>query len=166
MGHSYRRTSKDGKPRYAAMYNDARGQRRSAGTYSTRKGADKAWRNAEAKVSEGRLGDPRRGRVSFQTYVEDTWLPNHELEITTRERYTYSIAKPLMPTFGPLRMAEILPEHVRAGHHGCSFAWLPARCPTSTGVPSHSRTCARPSSPTTSERSTAAAGALGRTCGC
>jgi integrase len=114
MGHSYKRTGKDGKPRYTAMYLDARGQRRSAGTFSTRKLADRAWQRAEAKVAEGRLGDPRRGRVSFQTYVESRWLPNHEVEITTRERYTYSIARHLMPFFGPLRMAEILPEHVRS----------------------------------------------------
>jgi integrase len=114
MGHSYKRTCKDGKPRYTAMYLDARGQRRSAGTFRTRKLADKAWQRAEAKVAEGRLGDPRRGRVSFQAYVESTWLPNHQVEITTRERYTYSIARHLMPFFGPLRMAEVLPEHVRA----------------------------------------------------
>ncbi|MBB5136215.1 integrase [Thermocatellispora tengchongensis] len=35
------------------------------------------------------------------------------IEATTREGYTYQIGKHLMPWFGPLRMAEILPSHVR-----------------------------------------------------
>lgn len=113
MGHSYKRIGKDGKPRYAAIYLDARGRRRSAGTCRTRKQADRKWQDAEAKVAEGRLGDPRRGRAVFRDYVEGTWLPNHQLEITTRERYVYMIAKHLMPTFGDVRMADVLPEHVR-----------------------------------------------------
>lgn len=40
MGHSYRRTGVAGKPRYAAIFHDARGIRRSAGTYPTKKEAD------------------------------------------------------------------------------------------------------------------------------
>jgi integrase len=65
-------------------------------------------------VAEGRLGDPSRGRQTFQTYVGKTWLPNHEVEATTRQSYTYCIAKHSMPTFGPMRMIDNLPEHVRA----------------------------------------------------
>lgn len=57
---------------------------------------------------------PEPGRQTFQAYVENTWLPNHEIEATTRQGYTYSIHKHLMPTFGPMRMIDILPEHVRA----------------------------------------------------
>ncbi|HEY3713208.1 MAG TPA: tyrosine-type recombinase/integrase [Jatrophihabitantaceae bacterium] len=113
MGHSYRRIGDGGKPRYTAVYHDARGKRRSAGTYATKKAADRKWQDAESKVAEGRLGDPRRGRVGFKTYVEETWLPNHQLELTTRQRYTYSIDKHLMPEFADFRMIDILPEHVR-----------------------------------------------------
>jgi hypothetical protein len=96
MGYAYMRIGKDGKLRYSAIYHDARGQRRSAGRCSTRKEADKKWQNTEAKIAERRLGDPRRGCVQFKTYVETTRLPNHEMELTTRERYMYSIAKHLM----------------------------------------------------------------------
>jgi integrase len=113
MGNSYRRVGKSGKPRYTAIYLDARGRRRSVGTYRTKKLADRAWQDAEAAIAEGRFGDPRRGRMLFRNYVEKTWFPNHQLEITTRERYSYMIAKHLMPEFGATRMSDVLPEHVR-----------------------------------------------------
>ena len=35
------------------------------------------------------------------------------MEATTREGYTYSIYAHIMGTFGPMRMREILPSHVR-----------------------------------------------------
>lgn len=114
MGYSRRRAGRDGKPRYTAYYWDIKGRERSAGTFSSKKDADKAWQRAEAKLAEGRVGDPARGRMTFRRYVEETWLPNHVVELTTRQSYTYSIYKHLMPEFGPMRMVEILPEHVRA----------------------------------------------------
>lgn len=114
MGQTRKRVGKDGKPRYTAYYDDIRGQRRSAGTYASKKQAEKAWQRAEVKVSEGRTGEPARGRQRFKDYVEDTWLPNHEMEASTRSGYTYTIYKHIMPEFGPMRMVDILPEHVRA----------------------------------------------------
>lgn len=53
--------------------------------------ADKAWQCSEAMIGLGRVGDPARGRQTFQRYVEETWRPNHEVEMTTRERYTCSL---------------------------------------------------------------------------
>jgi hypothetical protein len=35
------------------------------------------------------------------------------MEITTREGYEYSIRKHILPWFGPIRMVDILPDHVR-----------------------------------------------------
>jgi integrase len=113
VGFSRKRAGRDGKPRYTAYYRDLKGRERSAGTFSNLKDADKAWQRAEAKLAEGRIGDPARGRMTFQRYVEETWLPNHEMEPTTRQSYTYSIHKHILPEFGPMRMVEILPEHVR-----------------------------------------------------
>lgn len=114
MGYSRKRADRDGKPRYTAYYWDVKGRERSAGTFANKKDADKAWQAAETRLAEGRVGDLRRGRMTFQRYVEDTWLPNHVIELTTRQGYTYSIYKHVMPEFGPMRMAEIMPEHVRA----------------------------------------------------
>ncbi|GAB2513972.1 tyrosine-type recombinase/integrase [Nocardiopsis aegyptia] len=114
MGFSRKRVGRAGRPRYTAYFKDIKGKERSAGTFANKRDADRAWQRAGARLAEGRVGDPARGRKSFQRYVEETWLPNHEVEATTRQSYTYSIRKHIMPEFGPMRMVEILPEHVRA----------------------------------------------------
>ena len=113
MGYSRARTGRDGKPRYTAYYWDIRGRERSAGTFSSRKDADKAWQREEAKVAEGRSGDPRRGRQTFERYVCEEWLPSHVMELRTRESYVYYLDRRILPEFGPMRMVEILPAHVR-----------------------------------------------------
>jgi integrase len=95
------------------VYRDLRGRQRSAGTYPSRRLADKAWQRAEVKLELGRTGDPGLGRQTFRQYVEETWLPNHEMEATTRQGYTYVLYKHLMPEFGTMRMMDILPMHVR-----------------------------------------------------
>jgi hypothetical protein len=114
VGFSRKRIGADGRPRYAALYKDARGQQRSAGSFRSRREADRAWQAVEATIAAGRPGDVRAGRMSFRRYVEDTWFPNHVLEPSTRESYSYCIKRHLMPTFGPMRMSGILPMHVRA----------------------------------------------------
>jgi integrase len=113
MGYSRVRKGKDGRARYTAYYWDIRGQERSAGTYSSRREADKAWQRAESKVAEGRAGDPRRGHQTFERYVREEWLPNHVMELRTRESYTYYLERVILPEFGPMKMVEILPSHVR-----------------------------------------------------
>ncbi|MGP7998937.1 MAG: tyrosine-type recombinase/integrase [Streptosporangiaceae bacterium] len=113
MGWSRKRSDQKGKDHYTAYYRDARGKTCTAGTFTNKKDADSAWKTAEVRQAEGRLGDPRRGRQTFQRYVEGEWLPNHVIEVTTREGYTYSIGKHIMPWFGPLRMNQILPSDVR-----------------------------------------------------
>lgn len=114
MGYSFKREDSKGRVRWTACYSDLQGKVRSAGTSSSKRLADRAWQRKEAQVSEGRAGDPARGRMTFQRYVEDTWLPNHVMEPTTREGYTYSLYKHIMPDFGEMRMIDVLPEHVRA----------------------------------------------------
>jgi hypothetical protein len=113
VGYSKKRIDRHGKPRYTACYLDARGSLRSAGTFTNKKEADKAWQTAQTRVGEGRLNDPRRGRQTFRRYVTEEWLPHHVIEITTREAYTYQLSKHIVPWFGPMRMNEIMPSHVR-----------------------------------------------------
>jgi site-specific recombinase XerD len=113
MGHSYRREGVNGKPRYAAIYHDARGVRRSAGTFATKREADRAWASAEADALLGHGRDPRRGKITFNAYVTGSWLPNHQLEHTTRQRYSYQIGKYLLTEFGAMKMSDIAPLHVR-----------------------------------------------------
>lgn len=113
MGFVRPRVGKDGVVRFQARYIDVKGSRRSAGTFSTEKAAIRAWQRAEDKIAEGRLGDPRRGRQKFQIYVLDEWLPHHQIEARTRETYTYYLDRRILPAFGGMRMAEILPGDVR-----------------------------------------------------
>jgi integrase len=113
VGFTRERAGKDGTVRYIAVYRDFKGRQRSAGTYSSERQADKAWQRAEIRMELGRTGDPGLGRQTFRKYVEETWLPNHEMEVTTRQGYTYVLYKHLMPEFGTMRMMDILPMHVR-----------------------------------------------------
>jgi integrase len=113
MGFSRKRPGRDGKPRYTAYYLDIRGQERSAGTFSNRKDANDAWKKAEVAVSAGKQGDPSRGKQTFEAYVIEKWLPHHELEPGVRSNYAGQIRKHLLPFFGPMKMRDIMPEHVR-----------------------------------------------------
>jgi hypothetical protein len=112
-GFSRCRVGRDGRPRYTAYYLDIRGVQRSAGTFSSRKDADHAWQQVEVVQASGRPSDPRRGRLTFRTYVDGVWFPNHVMEASTRQSYRYGIDKHLMPFFGSMRMADVLPAHVR-----------------------------------------------------
>jgi len=113
VGYAKKRIGRNGKPRYTAVYLDLRGSERSAGTFASERAANKAWQNAEVELRQGRVGDPARGRQTFRRYVEEKWLPNHVLEPTTREKYTYYLAAHILPALGPMRMADIFPEHIR-----------------------------------------------------
>lgn len=113
MGFLKKRIGKDGKPRYTAVYVDLRGAERSAGTFSSERAANRAWQKAEVELRQGRVGDPTRGRQTFRKYVEEKWLPNRVLEPTTREKYTYYLGAHIFSELGPMRMADIYPEHIR-----------------------------------------------------
>ena len=60
-----------------------------------------------------RSSDTRRTRQRFRRYVEDVWLPHHEMEARTRETYTYYLNKHILPVFGAMRINEIQPADVR-----------------------------------------------------
>lgn len=108
-----KRTGADGKPRYQATYRDARDRKQVAGTFTTKKEAERAAYEAEAAVAAGRLGGVQQGKLPFRRYVDEVWFPHHVLEASTREGYRYTIDKHLMPFFGAMRTSAILPSHVR-----------------------------------------------------
>lgn len=113
MGYSEPRGGKNGKIRWIAIYRNIRGEKRSAGTFGTEDAADAAWAKAESNIAARRITDPRRSKQTFERYVLDEWFPNHEIELVTRQNYTYWLDKYLLPTFGGMRMVEILPVDVR-----------------------------------------------------
>src|SRR5437879_4151434 len=65
MGFVRTRIDGNGTPRYLALYNDVKGRQRSAGTFNTPAQAEKAWRRAEDRISEGsaRRCQPRASEV-------------------------------------------------------------------------------------------------------
>jgi integrase len=113
MGFSRKRIGRDGRPRYTAYYLDIRGQQRSAGTFPSKKASDKAWQDEEAKVRAGKPGNPSRGRQTFEAYVLQAWLPHHLLEPGVRSNYASHIRNHLLPFFGPMKMRDVMPEHIR-----------------------------------------------------
>lgn len=113
MGWVRKHAGTDGRPRYTAVYRDRRGRKRSAGTFSTKRDADRAWLQAELLMAQGRLGAADTGKLTFRRYVDEIWFPNHVVEPSTREGYRYCLDRHLLPTFGEMRMVDILPSHVR-----------------------------------------------------
>ncbi|MHB8736951.1 MAG: tyrosine-type recombinase/integrase [Terriglobales bacterium] len=113
MGFVRERPGTNGGVRYQALYDDVKGHRRSAGTFVTEAEAVRAWQRAEDRQADGRSSDTRRTRQRFRRYVEDVWLPHHEMEARTRETYTYYLNKHILPVFGSMRINEIQPADVR-----------------------------------------------------
>ena len=100
-------------PRYTAMYRDASGRQRSAGTFTSRREAEKAGRQAENKLEQGTWVDPVSGKTTFAVYVEKVWWPSRQLEASTKAGYRSYLDKHFIPFFGRLPMADILPSTVQ-----------------------------------------------------
>jgi integrase len=105
---------KDGQTRYTAAYRDRPGRVRSAGTFPSRREAERAARRAVGKVEDGTWIDPAAGRITFRDYVERVWWPSRQLEVSTRAGYRSYLDKHFLPFFGPLAMADIVASTVQA----------------------------------------------------
>ncbi|WP_198653438.1 tyrosine-type recombinase/integrase [Actinocorallia populi] len=114
MGFTRQRIGKNGKISYQALYDDASGVRQTAGTFGTLKESERAWQAAEAKIAEGRTWDPRRSRQKFGTYVMETWLPNHRIELSTKQDYLGALRTHILPYFENMRMCDISSQDVRS----------------------------------------------------
>src|SRR3954471_16397707 len=109
------RTTDDGDTRFVACYRDPEGRQRSAGTYSTRRAAERAAHREEAKVRDGAWHDHSRGQVTFADYVETVWLPSKQVETSTLAAYRSYLDKHFIPPFGRRPMGKILPPRSNAG---------------------------------------------------
>src|SRR6266498_2059458 len=107
------RVTDDGTKRFAACYRDPEGRLRSAGTFSSRRAAERAANREEAKVREGAWHDHTRGQVTFAEYVETVWLPSKHVETSTLAAYRSYLDKHFIPTFG--RRARSSPRRCNAG---------------------------------------------------
>jgi len=107
------RITDDGDKRFVACYRDPEGRQRSAGTFSSRRAAERAANREEAKVREGAWHDHSRGEVTFAEYVETVWLPSKQVETSTLAAYRSYLDKHFIPTFGRRPMGKILPSEVQ-----------------------------------------------------
>jgi integrase len=107
------RVTDDGDTRFVACYRDPEGRQRSAGTYSSRRAAERAAHREEAKVRDGAWHDHSRGRVTFAEYVETVWLPSKQVETSTLAAYRSYLDKHFIPTFGRRPMGKILPSEIQ-----------------------------------------------------
>jgi integrase len=107
------RVTDDGDKRFVACYRDPEGRQRSAGTYTSRRAAERAAHREEAKVRDGAWHDHSRGQVTFAEYVETVWLPSKQVETSTLAAYRSYLDKHFIPTFGRRPMGKILPTEIQ-----------------------------------------------------
>jgi integrase len=113
MSWVQKRVGADGTIRYTATYRDPAGRGRSAGTFPSRREAERAGRRAESKVEDGSWLDRRAGRITFRDYVEQVWWPSRHLEVSTKAGYRANLDKHFLPYFGAMALADILPSTVQ-----------------------------------------------------
>ena len=109
------RVTDDGDKRFVACYRDPEGRQRSAGTYSSRRAAERAANREEAKVRDGAWHDHSRGEVTFAEYVETVWLPSKHVETSTLAAYGPTSTSTSSPPSAAGRWARSCPPRSNAG---------------------------------------------------
>src|SRR5215207_563588 len=112
MAYAFRRPNK-GEARFTGMYLGPDGRWRSAGTFPSKRAAQRAAQREEQLVEEGRWRDRRLGATTFASYVEETWFPSKHLEASTRAGYRSNLDRHFLPYFGHWPMSRILPSLVQ-----------------------------------------------------
>lgn len=113
MGWVVERPVRGGRTRFTAAYRDHTGRLRSAGTFDTKRAAERAANRQDDKLADGSWIDPAAGRITFQRYAEDVWLPSRHLEVTTRAGYRSYLRIHFVPFFGAMQLARIMPSTVQ-----------------------------------------------------
>ena len=112
MAYAFRRDNQ-GSPAFTGVYEGPDGRRRSAGTFSSKRAAQRAAHREEQLVEEGRWRDRSLGATTFATYVETVWFPSKHIEASTRAGYRSNLDRHFMPYFGNWQMSKILPSVVQ-----------------------------------------------------
>jgi integrase len=108
------RRESDGRLRHTAAYRDPSGRTRSAGSFASKRDAERAGRRAESQVEGGSWIDRSAGRITFRDYVENVWWPSRHLEVSTMAGYRNNLDRHFLPYLGDIPMADILPSTVQA----------------------------------------------------
>jgi integrase len=107
------RTTDDGDKRFVGCYRDPDGRQRSAGTYSSRRAAERAAHREEVKVRDGQWHDTSRGEITFRDYVDTVWLPSRQIEASSLAAYQSYLNKHFYPFLGKKQIGKILPSDVQ-----------------------------------------------------
>jgi integrase len=107
------RTTSDGIKRWVACYRDPEGRQRSAGTFPSKRAAERAGNREEQRVLAGSWRDHSLGEVRFRDYVETEWLPSKHIEPTTRAAYVSNLTKHFYPFLGRKQLHQITPGLVQ-----------------------------------------------------
>jgi len=113
MAFTRKRVSKTGTGRFLGIYIDLDGNERSAGSFKTEEKALREAQRVEDKLAEGQAVERHRGKQAFGEYVSETWFPNHIIEHSTRQNYTYLLDAYILPRFAGMRIGRIMPGTVR-----------------------------------------------------
>jgi integrase len=85
-------------------------------TFKRRRDADAYAATTDVNKLRGVVLDPRRARITVQEFA-DRWLAGRsDLADRTRELYRYLLDKHVIPTLGPLTLADLSPSTVREWH--------------------------------------------------
>jgi integrase len=107
------RTTSDGVKRWIACYRDPEGRQRSAGTFSSKRAAERAGNREEQRVLAGSWRDHSLGEIRFRPYVQDEWLPSKHIEPTTKAAYQSNLDKHFFPFFGRKQLHQVTPGLVQ-----------------------------------------------------
>ena len=99
--------------RFMGMHLDPDGHKRSAGSFSTRREAQRAAHREEQRVLAGAWHDTSLGETTFHDYVETEWLPHNHLEASTRAAYLSYLNMHFYPFFGNRPLNRISPSLVQ-----------------------------------------------------
>jgi integrase len=107
MGRTLQRVGKGGDRKFTAYFRDENGVERSAGTFTVRREAERAWRRREHDVAAGERRRQEVARQSLARYARESWFPAHVCEAATRQSYAFWLERYVLPLFGEVRLERI-----------------------------------------------------------
>src|SRR5437764_670739 len=113
--------------RFAARYPGADGRHHEEKGYTSHREAERIAAKRENDAARGDWASPAAGRLTFKTYVEDSYWPTTaHLEVSTRAAYRYYLDKHFLPRLGDLAMRRISPPMIQSWVNDATAAGLSA----------------------------------------
>lgn len=113
MGHIYKKTATNGRPRYYPIIT-IDGHRKSCGGHRTRKDAESALRRIESDIATGTYGLKPKEAPTFSEFAEQ-WLEEaeHRVKPRTCQDYRQVVRTHLLPPFGNMKLGDISVDAVQ-----------------------------------------------------